>query len=167
MMRYDRFIWMILQLPHMIEPETFAERKRRSTENVRARGARARAPGAVRPRTAPMAVALAAVLTGCVNRLPIRQGNYLDPGSIAQVKPGMTHSQVRYLLGTPMVPEGFDNGRWDYDYYLNEHQFRAKPRHAHVTVYFANDLVSRVQSDVQKAPQTAVTHNGIPVPNAF
>ncbi len=30
----------------------------------------------------------------------------------------MTRAQVRYLLGTPMVPGGFDNDRWDYDYYL-------------------------------------------------
>ncbi len=50
--------------------------------------------------------AAAAVLaaSGCVYRMPIQQGNYLDPVVIAQVKPGMTHSQVRYLLGTPMVP---------------------------------------------------------------
>ncbi len=30
----------------------------------------------------------------------------------------MTRSQVRYLLGTPMVPAIFDNDRWDYLYYL-------------------------------------------------
>lgn len=107
----------------------------------------------------------AALLAACVYRLPIRQGNYLDPGAIAQIKPGMTHSQVRYLLGTPMVPEGFDNARWDYDYYLNDHVH--KPRRAHVTIYFVNDLVSRVQSNVQRAPVTTVTRGGVPVPNAF
>src|ERR1019366_1971380 len=42
-------------------------------------------------------------LSACVYRMPIQQGNYLDPAVIAQVKPGMTPSQVRYLLGTPMV----------------------------------------------------------------
>ena len=26
----------------------------------------------------------------------------------------MTRSQVRFLLGTPMVPDAFDNSRWDY-----------------------------------------------------
>jgi outer membrane protein assembly factor BamE len=114
-----------------------------------------------------LAGAAAALSTACVYRMPIRQGNYLDPGSIAQVKPGMTHSQVRYLLGTPMVPESFDNGRWDYDYYLNAHLMRSKPQRGHVTVYFANDLVSRVESRVERAPETAVTRGGIPIPNAF
>ncbi len=108
---------------------------------------------------------LASLLAACIYRLPIRQGNYLDPAAIAQVKPGMTHSQVRYLLGTPMVPEGFDNARWDYDYYLNDHSH--KPRHAHATIYFMNDLVSRVQSDVQRKPVTTVTRGGVPIPNAF
>jgi len=110
-------------------------------------------------------LALASLLAACIYRLPIRQGNYLDPAAIAQVKPGMTHSQVRYLLGTPMVPESFDNARWDYDYYLNDHSH--KPRRSHATVYFVNDLVSRVQSDVQRKPTTTVTRSGIPIPNAF
>ena len=63
--------------------------------------------------------------------MPIQQGNYLDPAAIAQVKAGMTHSQVRYLLGTPMVPGGFDNSRWDYDYYLKTRRLQspgARPR---------------------------------------
>jgi len=113
----------------------------------------------------PALIVAAALLAACVYRLPIRQGNYLDPAAIAQIQTGMTHSQVRYLLGTPMVPEGFDTARWDYDYYLNDHLH--KPRHAHVTIYFVNDLVSRVQSDVKRAPVTAVTRGGVPVPNAF
>ena len=112
-------------------------------------------------------LALAAVaLAACVYRLPIRQGNYLDPAAIAQIKPGMTHSQVRYLLGTPMVPESFDNGRWDYDYYLNEHRFH-QTRRGHVTIYFQHDVVARVQSNVQETPVTAVTRDGRPVPNEF
>ena len=64
--------------------------------------------------------------TACVYRMPIQQGNYLDPAVIAQVKPGMTHSQVRYLLGTPMVPGAFDNARWDYDYYLKTRRLQTR-----------------------------------------
>ena len=115
-------------------------------------------------RIIPLFAALCA-LGGCVYRIPIEQGNYLDPAAIAQVKVGMTHSQVRFLLGTPMVPGGFDNSRWDYDYYLNDH--RTKTHRAHATVYFTNDLVSHVQSDVPRKPVTTVTRGGIPIPNAF
>jgi len=68
--------------------------------------------------------------------MPIQQGNYLDPAVISQVKPGMTHSQVRYLLGTPMVPGSFDNTRWDYDYYLKTKRLKG-PGRGHVAIFFS------------------------------
>jgi hypothetical protein len=62
----------------------------------------------------------------------------------------MTHSQVRYLLGTPMVPGAFDNSRWDYSYYLKTQRLR-RPGRGHVASFSANDLVARVDSDVTRA----------------
>jgi outer membrane protein assembly factor BamE len=94
-----------------------------------------------------MTVALALWLAGCVYRLPIQQGNHLDAEKIGLIKPGMTRAQVRFLLGTPIVPGGFDNDRWDYAYYLKVRRLQA-PTHLHATVYFANDLVDHVTSDV-------------------
>jgi outer membrane protein assembly factor BamE len=102
-------------------------------------------------------------LTGCVYRMAIQQGNFLDPAVIAQVKPGMTHSQVRYLLGTPMVPGGFDNTRWDYDYYLKTKRLKKAAR-GHVAIFFDNNLVARVDSDVTQAPMTEFTSRGALAP---
>jgi outer membrane protein assembly factor BamE len=107
-----------------------------------------------------------AVLAACVYHMPIRQGNYLDPEAVGQVKPGMTHSQVRFLLGTPMVPEAFDNSRWDYDYYLDEGRLK-REQHAHVTVYFTGNAVARVVSDVRSAPVTTITRGGVKYPVPF
>jgi outer membrane protein assembly factor BamE len=90
-------------------------------------------------------------LSGCIYRVPILQGNYLEPAAISQVKVGMTHSQVRFLLGTPMVPGGFDDTRWDYDYYLKMRRLQG-PARGHATVYFANSLVTKVDSDVTEPP---------------
>jgi len=109
---------------------------------------------------------LTAMLGACVYQMPIRQGNYLDPAVVAQVKPGMTPSQVRYLLGTPMVPRTFDDGRWDYDYYLNLHRL-SKPPRAHLTVYFSKNVVSRVVSNVTKAPVTYIVRHGIRYPTPY
>ena len=62
-----------------------------------------------------LALSLGALLLsltqGCIYRMPIQQGNHLDQSVVAQVKPGMTHAQVRYLLGTPMVPGAFASDR--------------------------------------------------------
>jgi len=65
---------------------------------------------------------LAPLFAGCVYRMNIQQGNYLEGRTVDQLQVGMTRSQVRYLLGTPMVPNAFDKERWDYLYY-----FKARP----------------------------------------
>jgi outer membrane protein assembly factor BamE len=91
----------------------------------------------------------AAVLAGCVYRLPIQQGNHLDAEKVGLVKAGMTRTQVKYLLGTPIVPGAFDNERWDYEYYLKLRRLQT-PKQLHATVYFKGDLVDHVVSDIKE-----------------
>jgi len=85
---------------------------------------------------------VAVLLSGCVYRMNIQQGNYLVPRAVSQLQVGMTRSQVRYLLGTPMVPDAFDRDRWDYLYYLKKGRLRA-PEQRHLIVYFQDDKVSK------------------------
>jgi outer membrane protein assembly factor BamE len=90
-----------------------------------------------------LGIALASLASGCVYRINIQQGNFLDQAAVEQVKAGMTRSQVRYLLGTPMVADSFDKERWDYIYYLK----KGRSRHVdsrRVTVYFDGDKVARL-----------------------
>jgi outer membrane protein assembly factor BamE len=102
---------------------------------------------------------------GCVYRMPVQQGNHLDATTIAQVKAGMTRGQVRYLLGTPMVPGGFLNDRWDYEYYLKMRRLQT-PRRAHATVYFRNELVDHVVSDVAGDVSEPVSKRPVTAPGA-
>ena len=98
---------------------------------------------------------LAGALSACVYRMNIQQGNYLEGKTVDQLQVGMTRSQVRYLLGTPMVPTVFDKDRWDYVYYFKHGRLR-KPEERHVIVYFAQDKVSRFERDnVPNAPPQA------------
>ena len=97
-------------------------------------------------RLRPFALALLATcigLTGCVYRMDIQQGNYLDGKAVGQLKVGMTRSQVRYLLGTPMVEDVFNNDRWDYIYYYKRGYVR-RPLESRVIVYFQKDKVDRL-----------------------
>jgi outer membrane protein assembly factor BamE len=94
--------------------------------------------------------------TGCVYRINIQQGNFLNQGAVDTVKEGMTRSQVRYLLGTPMVADSFNKERWDYIYYLK----KGRTRHVdsrRVTVYFDGDKVARLDkpTDAEAAKQDA------------
>ena len=90
-----------------------------------------------------LALSLGLLLSACVYRINIQQGNFLDQAAVEQVKPGMTRSQVRYLLGTPMVADSFNKERWDYIYYLK----KGRTRHIdsrRVTVYFDGEKVARL-----------------------
>ncbi|MBX5463010.1 MAG: outer membrane protein assembly factor BamE [Steroidobacteraceae bacterium] len=103
---------------------------------------------------AGLALCAAPSLSGCVYRMNIQQGNYLEPRAVAQLQVGMTRSQVRYLLGTPMVPDAFDNDRWDYLYYLKRGRLSA-PEQRHLIVYFKDDKVSRVDNS-QVGPMPSI-----------
>ena len=71
--------------------------------------------------------------SGCVYKMSIQQGNYLVTDSVSQLKEGMTRSQVRFLLGTPMVPDAFDDSRWDY-YYFYSSRKQSQPLKRRLTV---------------------------------
>ena len=83
-------------------------------------------------------------LAGCVYRINIQQGNFVKPEDVDRVQAGMTRSQVRFILGTPMVADTFDNDRWDYYYYLVKGHSRKKDTR-HVIVQFDGDKVARVE----------------------
>jgi outer membrane protein assembly factor BamE len=93
--------------------------------------------------------ALVGGLSGCVYRITVQQGNYLEKRNTEQLTTGMTKVQVRYLLGTPMMPSIFDNDRWDYLYYLKV--ARNKPIQRQLTVYFKDDKVDRIDNHGQEA----------------
>src|SRR3954466_14265374 len=83
--------------------------------------------------------------SGCVYRMAIQQGNYLVTESVSQLKEGMTRSQVRFLLGTPMVPVAFDDSRWDYYYFFGSRVY-LQPLKRRLTVYFQDERVQRFEN---------------------
>jgi outer membrane protein assembly factor BamE len=91
-----------------------------------------------------LALGMGLALEGCVYRPNIQQGNLLKVEDVDQVTPGMTRSQVRYLLGTPMVSDPFDPQRWDYVYTFKRGRHRHVDR-AHFVVRFDGDKVSQVE----------------------
>jgi outer membrane protein assembly factor BamE len=83
--------------------------------------------------------------SGCVYKMSIQQGNYLVTDSVSQLKEGMTRSQVRFLLGTPMVPDAFNDSRWDYYYFFKSKQY-PDPLKRRLTVYFEDERVQRFEN---------------------
>lgn len=59
-------------------------------------------------------------LAGCsfpgVYKVDIQQGNVVTQDMIDQLRPGMTRSQVRFIMGSPLITDTFHANRWDYLY---------------------------------------------------
>lgn len=100
------------------------------------------------------ALAAALLLSACVYRADTQQGNLLDDAQIQQVEVGMTRSQVRFLMGTPMVSDPFSRDRWDYTYYFRKGR-GGKVTKSNFTVYFDGDVVSRVERPALQPPPAA------------
>jgi outer membrane protein assembly factor BamE len=84
------------------------------------------------------------LLGGCIYRINIQQGNFLETKLVDQVTVGMTRSQVRFLLGTPMLADSFHPDRWDYLYYFKEGKTQKVSQHEFI-VFFADEKVSRIE----------------------
>ena len=90
-----------------------------------------------------------ATLTACSSltyKLEVQQGNYITEDMIAKLKPGMTRSQVRFLLGTPLLVDPFHADRCDYLYrvYYDGRVTEDKQ----FTVFFSGDAMARFEGSV-------------------
>jgi outer membrane protein assembly factor BamE len=65
-------------------------------------------------------------LTGCIRKINIEQGNILTPEMVSKIHTGMSESQVKETLGTPVLLNTFNDNRVDYVYTM-------KPGHAAMT----------------------------------
>src|SRR3990172_6921130 len=92
---------------------------------------------------------VATFLGGCITtyRMDIAQGNIVSQEMVDQLRPGMTRSQVRFVLGTPLVTDSFHPDRWDYFYSLHK-GVDAKPQTRHLTVVFRDDVLASIEGDV-------------------
>ncbi|MDD2832662.1 MAG: outer membrane protein assembly factor BamE [Methylotenera sp.] len=79
-------------------------------------------------------------------KLDVQQGNVVTSKMLLQLRPGMTKSQVRFIMGTPLVQDGFHGNRWDYVYQMREAGKLTEQRR--VILDFENELLKSVRGDV-------------------
>ena len=82
-------------------------------------------------------------------KIDIQQGNVVTQEMVAKLKPGMTRSQVRFILGTPLVTDAFHGDRWDYVYRYQKAGKLVEERR--LTLFFEKDLLKHVEGDVVPA----------------
>ncbi len=79
-------------------------------------------------------------------KLDIQQGNVVTSKMLLQLRPGMTKSQVRFIMGTPLIQDSFHGNRWDYVYQMRESGKIIEQRR--VILDFENELLKTVRGDV-------------------
>jgi len=82
-------------------------------------------------------------------RMVIQQGNFISQEMVAQLKPGMTREQVRFVLGTPLVTDIFHADRWDYVFFRELSDGKREQRN--LSVVFEKDRLARVLGDLLPA----------------
>jgi outer membrane protein assembly factor BamE len=99
-------------------------------------------------------IALMVVAAGCVHRIDIQQGNFLDSKDIDRISVGMTRVQVRSLLGTPMVADPFQGARWDCVYYLKRGKLQSVQRRHFIVHFDSEDKVARIERPTEPTSAT-------------
>lgn len=114
-------------------------------------------------------ILLALLCTACGTALPtvkpfkldVQQGNVVTSKMLLQLRPGMTKSQVRFIMGTPLIQDSFHGNRWDYVYQMRESGKITEQRR--VILDFENELLKSVRGDVApSASDKATTESAVP-----
>ena len=98
-------------------------------------------------------LAVALLLGACsltTYKMDIQQGNVVTQEMVSKLRPGMTRSQVKFVMGTPLLSDPFHTERWDYFY---EFIKAGKPKdRRRLTLIFEKDQLLKVLGDVDTAP---------------
>ena len=100
----------------------------------------------------PFGIAIVLALSACgslefpgVYKLTIQQGNIVSQEMIDRLKPGMTRSQVQFVLGNPVLADSFERDRWNYVYTIDIPGQAIIERE--LIIVFENDRLLRFEGD--------------------
>ena len=77
------------------------------------------------------------------HKIDIRQGNLVTSEMRGKLKLGMSRTQVRAVLGTPLINDAFHANRWDYVYRLEQDNKLIEQQR--MTIYFDGDALARIE----------------------
>ena len=104
--------------------------------------------------TRALPLVLAAVLAGCSNsnwfglvyQVDVQQGNVIDQELINGLERGMSKTQVRDALGTPLLVDPFHPQQWLYVHtFLQEEGYTQR----NLVLHFEGDALARVDGNVR------------------
>ncbi|MEE8208574.1 MAG: outer membrane protein assembly factor BamE [Nitrosomonadaceae bacterium] len=82
-------------------------------------------------------------------KIDVQQGNVITQEMVEKLKPGMTRSQVRFVLGSALIGDIFHENRWDYVYRLMQNGILIEQYK--LTVFFEEDKLARTEGDFSES----------------
>ena len=113
---------------------------------------------------------LALALTGCglsmpelkiprVHKISVQQGNVITQEMVDRLTPGMTRSQVVYVMGEPVLKNPFNEDRWDYLYTLDvPGVIQSEQR---LSLFFENDLLAEFKGNFLPTEASVNAEDGV------
>ncbi|HCM46511.1 MAG TPA: outer membrane protein assembly factor BamE [Colwellia sp.] len=95
-------------------------------------------------------IVTALTLSSCsswVFRYDVPQGNYLEQKSIDKLQVGMTKEQVKFILGSPVVVDLFNDNTWNYVYKLKSGRNREFDQRKEFIINFSEDKLISASGD--------------------
>jgi len=111
-------------------------------------------------RTSIIAIALS--LSACsswVYRIDIPQGNYLEQKSIDKIQIGMTKEQVKFILGSPVMIDTFDQDTWNYVYRFKSGRSEDLNMQKNFTILFEENKLVSAEGDFELSENFHVPFN--------
>lgn len=78
-------------------------------------------------------------------QIEVVQGNFVSSEQVQALRPGMSHEQVRDILGSPLLVSVFRSDRWDYVFTIKRKGLAFEEKK--LTVYFTGFVMDRVEGD--------------------
>lgn len=97
------------------------------------------------------------LLSGCVYKIDIQQGNIVTQAMLDKLEEGMPKSKVRFVMGTPLLKDVFNADRWDYYYshkegsrrFISESFISNPVRQRRISLFFDGERLVKITGDVE------------------
>ena len=90
------------------------------------------------------------LLAGCsmpeLFQVVINQGNLVEEEMLEKLEVGLTESQVKYILGTPLISDTFNPNRWDY--YTSVSKGDVVYTESKISLYFEDGKLVRLEGRI-------------------
>tara|TARA_Y100001970_G_scaffold290274_1_gene423480 strand:+ start:137606 stop:137866 length:261 start_codon:yes stop_codon:yes gene_type:complete len=81
-------------------------------------------------------------------KVVVSQGNLVDQEMLDKLEIGMTESQVRFVMGNPLIADTFNSNRWDY--YTAVSQGSKIYNQQKITLYFEEKKLLRWEGEIKE-----------------